>query len=473
MNTRLQALAAAGIALAAAIWFACVARIYFMHDDHMYVVTASLIGQYALYTDLVFLQMPLVAYVFAALLKLFSSYEALVLFNIIVTLAACAVALRSLNSRAPWVLLLTWLALMGSYAVITVAGTTSNHALQLLFCAGLMAVIFSGPASAKRAVLAGVLYSLMVQAKLNSLPFALPLALWLWQSGAFWRHGFRAAAAGLVMAIPSLWLLAQNPAAFWYANITAPLLNNVLRQVSSLGDVMTMLLRQFNMPTVGALLLVVAMALLGGQPAAMGKRTGLWVTFITAALVAALLPGKVFDNHLAMFMLAVCSAAGSLLMALHARMPEQDQRRFTLICLLPLALLGAGLLGFSGLLRQEPDKATIMSRVAADYQQALSQQPTCAQQVFSTSAIPLIGGALKLHPASASGPFIIRITPNEVIAQLMQSRSALVVGYHADTPYEQQLVHTAQATGYTSHAMGTYTFIQRTATWALLLPPCN
>jgi len=464
------------VAAAAALWLVLVAQVYFIHDDFMYVTTAALLPQHSLYTALPYLQMPLLSWGQAGVLGLlgagWAGYQLLISLGIYMVLAGCYFALNTVRSRHPAVLLMTWLALLGSFSVITIAGTTSNHALQLVLAGALLWLCLSGAATPQRALAAGVLCGLMISAKLNSLPFVLPLLFWLWQGERRFKTALYAGIGGFFALLPVLWIFVQDPAAFWYANITAPLLNTALRGSSTMGEVAAMLYRQLAMPPVLALVGSLLFCMIQVSARLPKPRLHLWGVFMAAGLGAALIPGKVYDFHFAPFMLVACAFCGDMLAAHIGAATAQVRWRLVCFLLVPVMLIGAGTLATSGLLKSEPAKSVTMERIAASYRQALAANPTCAGSVFSTAAIPALAGPLPVHPASAAGPFVIRIEPEKTITAVLESRPAVLAGYHDDMAYEQALVAALKERHYRPLPLGTYRLGERVASWVLWLPRC-
>ena len=474
-STDVQNRLAAVLGAAAALWLVLVAQVFFVHDDYMYVTSAALLPQYGLYTEILYLQMPLLIWLQSAVLGALSAgaggYQALVSLNIFFVLAACYLALATVRSRSPVVWLAVWLAMLGSFAVIMTAGAVSNHALQLLLGACLLRLCLGGSVTTGRAMAAGLLCGLMIACKLNSLPFLLPLLVWLLQGARFFKHAAYAALGGFLALLPVLLLFMQDPAAFWYANVTAPLLNNDLRGASSTVELTIKLLRQFIMPSVLVLMLYTAFVCIMAMFAVVSRRLWLWGSFLLAAAGAALLPGKVFDFHFALLLLVACAAAGDMLgVQLNSLAPLLRQR--LILFLWPMILLGALDLGTSGIMKNAPAKSITLEYIADAYRQALAKQAVCAPSVFSTAAIPALAGPLPVHPASASGPFVMRLDPEKVIGEVLAARSAVLTGYHADMQYEQVLVAALDEQHYTALQLGTYKLGERAAAWVLWLPRC-
>ena len=475
--------------LALLLLVAIFAGLFFQHrlfmlvnDDFTYVTSATLWPLYTPYTELPFIQMPLVLWVHAtvaALAGAANAYQAISLFNAALAFAACA-GLAFLAAGKKPLSLLVFLALIASPPVLMTAWATSNHALQLALAVALATLLLKRRPEEPGAGLAvGIVLGLLLSAKLNSLPFGLPVVVWLWRSPL--RSWIIVSLATLAALAPALATILPRLQDFIFDTMTVIFVSNTYRGFTwaNFPPAFAKLLGQAVFSPFMALL---ALCAVFSKP--VGRVNPILAALLVAGFVAALIPGVAFHYHLALFEAMLALALGYTLK--NSSLPE----RFHLLALPVLAL--ACFFAFQTYLSQPVFRSGetrfgVVAETSAAYlvalEQAKASHALCASGIFSDAALPALGGPLPLVAASAGGPFLIRLYDQQDkvpphlrhffdAASILDGKTALLTGYHYGLAFEPVLVATAQAKGYRAMPLGMHFAYKDRHDWTLWLPPC-
>lgn len=466
---------------------------FFQHDDFMYVTTAVLLPHHALYSELPFLQMPLAAWMQAALAAPFEArgaYIALLASSLVLTGLAALALVRHFGQggKSAFWLLWFWLALWGGRSVLMAASVTSNHALQFFLAILLLLFMLRFAPSPARAFFAGLLYGLLVLCKLNSLPFIMPLIVWVWPQRRLMLHAAMGAALAM---LPFLILFAQFPREVWAANVALPQLNNLARDAFGLGEVLRSAqfgALQFIHPAFLGVAVAASVLFLFTRGRGFSQSPVL-VWFAGAAFLAAVLPGRLFNYHFAIFYAVVCLILFEETWRRFQLLPSGSAGLFLKWLCVPALLVSTALTAGLYIREVRPmlplgDKITRFDILREAYQDAVrTTKNLCAAAVFSSAPLPLLEGPLPLSPASAAGPFVVRarpfLKPDDVYfrfadpARLLEGRTALLAGYHAGENFEKALVVEALRRNYAHVPLGRFPINYGLGEWTLYLPPCS
>lgn len=442
--------------------FAAVALVLSVNDDAMYAVAPKVWAQGgALYRDIPFLQMPLMAILGRAIGSTFGwGALPLTVFNILLVFGAAFLLARAV--RGGPVLVAAVLVSGGVYYSASMAG---NHALLLFEAAVLAALLLRRVPGAGSAFFAGLIVGLAFSTKLSGLLLLLPLLGWL--------KGFRfappAAAGFLLGALPALYFFAQDPEAFWFMNVTYHQLANEARGTSLVGNFSSLLALMVASFVLPALLFLVLLRKQLDEP------MRLLALFLVAGLGMAALPGEVFVMHGSVMQAVGAVVALTWLLRLFPRTAPW----------LMVAVAVSGIVHSGLALRSEPGR-TLKWRdypIAAEaFERMVAREeerhPGCFTRVLSLAALPAVEGGLVLDPASAAGPFLVtlggKVPPRfrAFAAPELSPGTIFLAGVFPATPYEEKLVAEAKARGFWPVVIGSFDDFSRPRAAVAYLPPC-
>jgi len=481
---RLSVWLATGLGLIALVLVALLSLRVFQHDDFMYVTTAALWPQHALYTELPFMQMPLIAWIqgtvalFMPVTLLYTALLVLSAFFITMGALVLVYVLYRKTGAGCVALLGLWILLLFNRGTIVAFATTSNHGLQFLLAMLLLAWLLLRPPTLRHALIAGVLLGLLLLAKLNSLPFIVPVLWWLTPRG-WLSKGAVTAATALLVLLPFCVVLFNTPHDVWALNFTAPALNSQMRGLTGWLDnrLWAVMGEVFLLPVfLATLALWAGLLFLKKIP----SPDPLLLVFIGASFVAALMPGKVYVYHFLIPYAALCL----LLMQGLVRQPWAWQQGMAGIVV--VSLLWTAAIGFREATANQlayGNKVDRLDRVAEAYINALRTTPHCATRLYSMAPIPALTGTLPVTPESADGPFLQRVAAAIEAesplyrfvdpARLLSGTTALLTGYHEKEGYEAALIAEANRRHYNAVPLGVFPIAYGEGPWMLYLPPCE
>lgn len=378
------------------------------HDEGQYVAAVALMRSGLPYLDFAYLQTPLQPLALAPLGLLPAGWllVALRAANVLFVAVAAAALMHALRGRAPaWAAAVGIAAFLAADAVLFAGAVARNDALPLALLAGGIAILLpraDGVIGWRPAALAFLLLGLAVSAKISmALPAAGAGLFVLLRLPGIGRGALAGAlVGGLTGLLPSLALLAADPARFWFGvftyNLEAP-----QQFWSSAGEGDSLLAPR-------KMLDLARFAIKGAIPVALlaalldRRRTAdrlLLDLMILGGLVAAYLPDPAFRQYLVPL---TAPLFARLALALDSLGPRSRQAMLAATALLALAGLGRSASDFAAAVRDGPEL------VSAWRDGRTIAAAAGGRRVVILSPERAAGSDVDLDPGFAAGPFLFR-----------------------------------------------------------------